>query len=53
LIKLLVNTLPEEEHVKDKKHGLVELEGLGNDLWQEIDAQEHVNQLRQEWDHRL
>ncbi|MBC7869205.1 MAG: hypothetical protein H7Y09_00085 [Chitinophagaceae bacterium] len=52
LIKLLVDTLPDEESVKDKKHSLLELEGLGTELWHEIDAQAYVNQLRQEWDHR-
>lgn len=32
---------------------LLELEGLGAEIWQGVDAQEYVNQLRSEWDHRL
>lgn len=29
---------------------LSELRGLGKELWQGVDAQEYVNQLRDEWD---
>jgi len=35
-----------------RQRSLLELEGLGAELWQEIDAQEYVNELRKEWDHR-
>lgn len=31
---------------------LLELEGLGAELWSGIDAQEYVDQLRREWDER-
>jgi hypothetical protein len=31
---------------------LLELEGLGAELWQRIDAQKYVDQLRSEWDQR-
>jgi hypothetical protein len=34
------------------QHSLLELEGLGKEIWQGIDAQEYVSQLRSEWDHR-
>jgi hypothetical protein len=37
---------------RPKLHSLLELEGLGAELWEGIDAQEYVNQLRSEWDHR-
>ena len=29
---------------------LLELDGLGAPLWQGVDAQEHVNALRDEWE---
>ncbi|MCS3921013.1 hypothetical protein Q2T83_11475 [Fervidibacter sacchari] len=45
---LAVETKEEEE----PKHSLMELEGLGAEIWQGIDAQEYVNELRKEWDHR-
>ena len=31
---------------------LLELEGLGAEIWESVDAQEYVNELRKEWDHR-
>ena len=34
------------------ERSLLELEGLGSAIWEKVDAQEYVNQLRQEWDHR-
>ena len=34
------------------KRSLLELEGLGSDLWQGVDAQSYVNGLRDEWDGR-
>jgi hypothetical protein len=35
-----------------RQRSLLELEGLGAEIWQGIDAQEYVNELRKEWDHR-
>lgn len=31
---------------------LLDLEGVGAEIWQGIDAQEYVNALREEWNHR-
>jgi len=31
---------------------LLDLEGLGAELWGSVDAQEYVNRLREEWDGR-
>lgn len=35
-----------------KTHSLLELEGLGAEIWNGIDAQEYVNALRDEWEVR-
>jgi hypothetical protein len=35
-----------------RPRSLLELEGLGAELWSGIDAQEYVDQLRREWDER-
>jgi hypothetical protein len=35
-----------------KKRSLMELEGLGAEIWEGIDPDEYVNALRNEWDHR-
>ena len=52
LIKALVDIVNEPEDEAPKKHSLSELRGLGKEIWEGIDAQEYVNQLRSEWDHR-
>ena len=44
----LVKHLPPEEH----KRSIMELHGLGAESWKGIDAQDYVNELRQEWDDR-
>ena len=33
-----------------KTRSLLELEGLGADIWNGVDAQEYVNKLRDEWE---
>lgn len=33
-------------------HSILELRGLGKEIWGGIDAQEYVNELRNEWEHR-
>lgn len=45
LITLLADSLTETP----KTHSLLELEGLGEHLWQGIDAQAYVDELRSEW----
>ncbi len=35
-----------------RQRSIMELHGLGKELWEGIDAQEYVNELRKEWDHR-
>jgi len=34
------------------EHSILELEGLGAEIWQDMDAQQYVDQLRDEWDNR-
>jgi hypothetical protein len=53
LMKLLVDTLdvPAAEQPRPK-HSILELAGLGAEVWEGIDPQEYVDQLRSEWDHR-
>ncbi len=35
-----------------RERSLLELEGLGAEIWQGVDAQAYVDQLRAEWDRR-
>lgn len=46
-----------EDTLKLPKHSIIELEGLGTEIWKDengslVDAQDYVDELRQEWDHR-
>jgi hypothetical protein len=38
--------------VESRERSLLELEGLGAEIWQGIDAQAYVDDLRKEWDAR-
>ena len=49
LVKRLVDTFDGEER---EQHSILDLAGLGAEIWEGIDAQEYVNQLRDEWDDR-
>ncbi len=41
------------EPKKRKQRSLLELEGLGSEIWKGVDAQKYVDDLRDEWSHRL
>ncbi len=51
LIAKVSNDLAENEAEKPKR-SIMELHGLGAEIWEGIDAQEYVNELRNEWEHR-
>jgi hypothetical protein len=40
------------ENEPKPKRSLLELEGLGAEVWKGINADEYVNELRNEWEHR-
>lgn len=50
LVKLLVDSLDTPEAKQPRRRRLTELRGLGKEIWEGIDAQEYVDQLRNEWD---
>lgn len=54
LIGAIVDTLTESgaQQPAHRKRSILEFEGVGAEMWQGIDAQEYVNQLRNEWDER-
>lgn len=58
LLALLANGLTGEVLAPaEAGHSLLELEGLGAEVWQgpdgqPLDAQQYVNQLREEWEQR-
>jgi hypothetical protein len=53
LVELIAkNIASTTENARPKTRSIMELEGLGAEIWEGIDAQEYVNELRKEWDHR-
>ena len=53
LVEIIAKEIASEGYPQRKaKRSLLELEGLGAEIWEGIDAQEYVNELRREWDHR-
>ena len=50
LIQLLHESLQHTD--EPQNHSILELAGLGAEIWKGIDPQEYVNQLRGEWDER-
>lgn len=38
------------EHAESPKRDIMELHGLGKELWEGVDAQAYVDQLRDEWE---
>ena len=52
LVEMIERDVVSENEPAQPARSLLELEGLGAELWQGIDVQENVNILRDEWDHR-
>lgn len=50
LTKLLIDMMDAGHPPAQRR--LSELRGLGKEIWQGIDAQKYVDQLRSEWDDR-
>lgn len=51
LLKIILDSLENPESSQEE-YSILELAGLGREVWEGIDAQEYVNQLRDEWDER-
>lgn len=49
LISLIVDTLTDTPSISTAP-SILELDGLGMEIWQGVDADEYVRQLRDEWD---
>ena len=41
-----------QQSAEPEKHSILELAGLGATVWEGVDPQDYVNQLRNEWDER-
>lgn len=52
LIEKVARELAVQKGEPAKTRSIMELHGLGAEIWEGVDAQEYVNKLREEWDHR-
>ena len=53
LVELIARKMARNrDAINHPKRSIMELHGLGAEIWEGIDAQEYVNKLREEWDHR-
>lgn len=54
LLAIIMRDLPKlsDKSSEGKTRSLMELEGLGAELWEGVDAQQYVNEIRAEWDRR-
>ncbi len=50
LVKVISADLKKTLRGKKAKHSVMELEGLGADIWKGVDAQEYVLKERNSWD---
>lgn len=50
LIELISARLRQNLRKKEEKHTVLELEGLGAEIWKGIDPQDYVNKERESWD---
>ena len=50
LLECISVALKQRMGQKSAKHSIMELEGLGAEIWEGIDAQEYVRQERASWD---
>lgn len=41
-----------KSHADEKPQSILDLHGLGAEIWHGIDPQEYIDHLRSEWDHR-
>lgn len=50
ILEKLVRLLKGPQHKKLKKeHSLLELEGLGKEIWEDVDVNEYIDQERNSW----
>ncbi len=53
LVAMITNALAQgTQQEAARKRSILDLEGVGAEIWHGIDTQEYVNALRDEWDKR-
>lgn len=50
IVEIISANLKRSLREKKQEHSLMELEGLGAEIWKDVDAREYVNKERESWD---
>ena len=50
ILEKLVRLLREPAEKSKKKYSLLQLEGLGKEIWQDVKVDEYIDQERDSWD---
>jgi hypothetical protein len=50
ILEKLVRLLKEPVKKSKKKYSLLQLEGLGKEIWQDVNVDEYIDQERDSWD---
>ncbi len=50
ILALIGRDLAEKDAAGKSQRSLMELHGLGKEIWEGVDAQEYVDEMRKEWD---
>ena len=52
LVELITRDLATAAGTETDRRSIVELRGLGAEIWKDVEAQQYVNELRNEWGQR-
>ncbi len=50
LLELLSTHLKKHSEKPEKKHKITELDGLGANIWEDVNVEEYIRQERESWD---
>jgi hypothetical protein len=54
LLSIIASDLAtDDENDKSQQRSILELRGLGAEIWQGVDAQQYVDELRDEWEREV
>ena len=50
LVEDLVANIRRQGTARPKKHSIMELKGLGKEIWKDVDVEKYINEERNSWD---
>ena len=53
LLAMIASDLAADNNDKPRERSILELEGLDAEIWEGVDAQQYVDELRDEWEREI